>query len=667
MTLLRAFTRARAGREQGGAVMIFVAVAFPVTLGIAGLSIDIGNWFEHRRHLQTQATAGALAGGGAFRFPCSSTVNAVITQAVKDYSGDASDASSTANHNDQVGGTPAERMHRRINSRFYAKDRTLDRTQYEDTTVDTQSPCEARMVDLKLTEADLPWFLKPLKIKEFIDAHARVEIRKQTSARGLLPIGVPDVRPKKAHAYFVDEATGDILASTPLTKQAASGGLTRWDNSAAPLTMDISKRDIGVRIALSGATSVTCGEPLVTCYDSPADSDHRGILHIRGYSPKGTGSGSDPLVRGVELRPGAGAGCQAADGPYFQSSGGCTVGVVADVDFGRTPDEATDDLTARVVGKNTDYPLDYDSASGRWASATDIPVAAGAGPVELTLSWKTSSATGTFGVVQRTFAASDELSGPIKLANVTEAATLDYAHSLPRCVDPGDTCARSLVVTIGIKSAFADVAQSASDPPVELRVSGGNQTQSVDCDELLTNLKDELAGGCATGYRENAGETCPKTYNEVKTVYAEPYPCVAVETGQPPNQVAEGLNERILGDRQATVCTSPNRWDDYFTVGLPEGDPRVIQVFLTPFGSFSGTGSNTVPVLTFASFYVTGWKGSGGGFQNPCQSSGDDVPENKGAIVGHFISHISDVNNGGATGELCDPEELGLCVPVLTR
>ena len=69
-----------------------------------------------------------------------------------------------------------------------------------------------------------------------------------------------------------------------------------------------------------------------------------------------------------------------------------------------------------------------------------------------------------------------------------------------------------------------------------------------------------------------------------------------------------------------------------------------------PFGSFQSSGSGTVPVKDFAFFYVTGWTGQGGGFNNPCQGNGDDpVPGNDPAsIVGHFIKYVQNPNEGGS-------------------
>ena len=44
---------------------------------MSGVVIGLGNWFVHAKHLQTKADAGAIAGGGAFEFPCSAGVDAI--------------------------------------------------------------------------------------------------------------------------------------------------------------------------------------------------------------------------------------------------------------------------------------------------------------------------------------------------------------------------------------------------------------------------------------------------------------------------------------------------------------------------------------------------------------------------------------------------------------
>jgi hypothetical protein len=212
-----------------------------------------------------------------------------------------------------------------------------------------------------------------------------------------------------------------------------------------------------------------------------------------------------------------------------------------------------------------------------------------------------------------------------------------------------------------------------NDPVVSLRVIGGSQNQSLDCDPAASKLKDELAFGCVPQYAKNTGTACP---GSVTTLWGspQPWPCVAVQTGSATNQVPAGLNQRVLGSEKPSVCPplgqpGHNNWSMFEDPGLPPGDPRIVSVFLTPFGSFDGSGNTTVPVTNFATFYVTGWTAQGGGFANPCQGNGDDpVPgDDAGFIVGHFIKYVFALNSGGGSGELCDFTSFGSCVAVLTQ
>ena len=58
--------RARLARDERGSVLAFVVVAIPVLLVMMALVIDVGNWFSHKRNLQTKADAGALAAATAY-------------------------------------------------------------------------------------------------------------------------------------------------------------------------------------------------------------------------------------------------------------------------------------------------------------------------------------------------------------------------------------------------------------------------------------------------------------------------------------------------------------------------------------------------------------------------------------------------------------------------
>ena len=63
---------------------IMVALLFPALLGLGVLAVDVGNWYLHKRELQTQADAAALAGAAYFKYPCD---NAPISTTAQSYAG----------------------------------------------------------------------------------------------------------------------------------------------------------------------------------------------------------------------------------------------------------------------------------------------------------------------------------------------------------------------------------------------------------------------------------------------------------------------------------------------------------------------------------------------------------------------------------------------------
>ena len=644
---------ARGGER--GSVLVLVALWLPVLFGFMILVADVGNWFVHKRHLQMQADAGALAAGGMFTVPCN---DSPIVAGARRYSGD---PGALAPYNLQV--SNQANVHVLVNSTSYWNQGGADYS-------DGGPPCAAKMVDLKLTEANLPLFfglIPGLSVVPAINAHARVSIQQLSYAHGSLPIAVPDVDPTHARATFVNEATGAVLATTPLNNTGVANGLSIWDNSAAPLSVPVSTSQIGVRISLSGGASTTCGDPLVDCYDSGSSN---GIVYVRGWSSTGSGAQPNPpLARAVTLTPGS------CTDPYFSSaSSTCSIGVNAVVDFGLLGPTVVGGTVSAVVGGVT-HPLTYIAATGRWQSTGNnfFSIGSGVGPVPVQLTWAETIGTvggqtcknggnnpcqGSFGTVQRTFSATDPRSGPIKLAQVWEGGSF-WANSF----QTGST--HNLVVKIGVLPNLQN-ARDVNDPIVTLRVVGGSQNQSLDCDPNYSNLWQELAFGCRPQYIPNTGTVCPSTASALWAT-PQPWPCTAIQTGSATNQVPRGLNLRILGSEQPSSCTSPNNWSMF--PNLPPGDPRALNVFIVPFGAFGGSGNAVVPVTRFGTFYVTGWTAQGNGYRNPCQGNGDDQVPNgdAGNIVGHFIKYIYGLNDGGGGGQACDFNSFGSCIAVLTE
>ena len=612
-------------------------------------------------------------------------------------------------YNDQVGGTPASKMHILINSTGYFGD-----TGAADNSDGT--PCSKKYIDIKATETDLPWFMGFGGIVSRINAHARVSVLQQGSSNSTLPIAVPNPKPTAAGAIFINEATGAVLGTVALGDVGVSGSLQMYASAPGASASVQVATHTGVVIALSGRPAASfslagtltqiCQQQLTDCYDASADPPVQGLSYIRGFDPNPSGAQPNhPRLRTVELLAG---GCPSS--AYFSNNtASCVYDIYARIDKGNLANAAAIFMVngAQLFSSN-DPACDTLNQSGVgtcWHAQLSLPP--GSGPNNLKMTWEETSGCidacrvpqdqcksgggnkckGDFenGVtIQRAYSARDSdtgfRSGPIKIVKVYKC-------------DGDPTCAQSDLQsypvdsthTFGVSIGVAGIlrnATSVADPLVVLRVK--TQTgQSLDCDDRYTNLKTEFALGCRPTYIPNTGTPdCSNIGTAALWASQQPWSCVAVNTGRQPNDVPAGLNQRILLDDKARTCPAlgqngHNNWSLFDatdpnhdgTYGFPTGDRRVLDAYLTTYGAFShvnGT-SGSVPVTGFGHFYVTGWTGQGGGFDNPCQGNGDDpVPNNdSGLIVGHFIFYL---NKLGGDGTLpCDPSSINACVIVMTK
>src|SRR2546423_734469 len=162
--------------SERGAVLVIFAVFAPVLIVFFIFVIDVDNWLEHKRHLQVQADAGALAAAQHLQ-PCD---DSKVYGAAGQYSGASSVGgpggsvtSGSPLYNNQVGGTAASNIHELINSKtFYNQPSTASPETPDDTV--TSGPCTARMIDVKMTETSLPWYFRAFTSVPYIDAEARV-------------------------------------------------------------------------------------------------------------------------------------------------------------------------------------------------------------------------------------------------------------------------------------------------------------------------------------------------------------------------------------------------------------------------------------------------------------------------------------------------------------
>jgi hypothetical protein len=680
----------RFGSEQG-AVLVIVTAFMAAAIALVTVVIDVGHWFEHKRHLQVQVDAGALAGGGIFngcfgagagKTDPNSAANLAIENAARKYAGDTNNVANA--YNAQVNNKANVTV--LLNSTNYASGGGTD---YSDP---AGPPCAAGYIDVKATDANVPWFLAN-KLVPAIDAHARVSILQIASLSGALPLAVRDVNPLDAGAIFVNEDVASYQTSLAavLGRQDLAAGanqllngvnVTPW--TGGPVSVSVPSRspdsDVGVVMALcsnpaicgpskgtawlsGGTVAGVCGQLYVSCFNG----DQSGLDFIHGYSTTGIGTAIAPIVRDVSLTSGA---CTDDSSPYFLLNGGCGIGVQAQLDFGVLGNpslssilSATVTMTAASGGSGT-CTLSYVSSSGTtstWSASSCLTITSGAGQAHLTLNWTTGTkklgnlVSGSFPNVAEPFA-NDGASGtffttpgsgsyPIAYAQVSRGASC--ASGLGNSVPFGAT---NFCVGIGVMGNLK-VAADTTDLTQILKFIGTNGSHSGAIKCGGGNIRDDIVNGCTTPVQRNAGEACPNA--------TTPVDCVPIRTGQTVGQIRQGMNTRFIPNG---VCPA-NNWSLY--PNIPSGDPRVVPMIVTLSDAFGGSGSGSVPVTDFAAFYITGWEGASAA----CNGINQAAPPgaDNGTIWGHFIEYVGDLGNSTGGSPCTFTTSLTPCIPVLTQ
>lgn len=661
------------GSEEG-AVLIIVTAFMVAAIALVTLVIDVGHWFEHKRHLQVQVDAGALAGGGYFnscygagagKTDPSSAANLSIENAARKYAGDTNNVANAYNAqvNNQANVTVL------LNSTKYPSG---GGTNYSDP---AGPPCAAGYIDVKATDANVPWFLAN-KLVPAIDAHARVSILQVASLAGSLPLAVRDVNPLDVGAILVNEgASNAVLGRQDLVagaNQLLNGvNVTPWTGGPVSVSVPTGASRIGVVIAscsnpaicgpskgtgwLTGGTeAAVCGQLYVSCWNNGVS----GLDFIQGYSTTGTGSATSPILRSVTLTNGT---CTDDSAPYFLLNAGCRLGVQAQLDFGVTGDPSRPanagglSATVSVGGCSLNY-VSFSGTTSSWSASNCLAIANGANQAPQTLTWTTGTGkakvTGTFNSVARPFAndpstffTDDTGSYPIAYAQLSQGS--GCAGGLGNSVPFGTT---SFCVGVGIIGDLR-VAADTTDPTQVLKFIGSNGSHSGAIQCGGATLRDDIVNGCTTPVQRNSGEACPNA--------TTPVDCVPIRTGQKVGQARQGMNDRFV---PSGVCPS-NNWSQY--PNIPSGDPRVVPLIVTLSDAFGGSGSGSVPVTDFAAFYITGWDGASAACNGINQSA--PTGAGNGTIWGHFIEYVGDLGNSTGGSPCTFTASLSPCIPVLTQ
>lgn len=544
-------------QSEQGATWVMFALVLPLILLIAILSIDVGNWWVHKRRLQTQVDAAALAAGPLFRgcFRDAAAANAQIATEALKYAGDfhagrdpARPGLSPPSLNQQVQ-EPGDVFIAMNGNRYwqqsdtavspqtgYGLDYTWDDGNPSTPVADRGKPCSVRFLDVKATD-DLVY---PLwgRIQNWRDfpksvspkTHAKIEARDIVAQSGMLPWAVPETDPRAVVALFVNEEDGTVFDYQMLMQN--ENPLLPWSEwSTAGLqeeiVLDSGHENTGVVILLSkeDPTPVTTGSLPTICNQAPSlvacyggSSQTSGISFIHAYNGGYNGSPTGPQARQVELFA---TGCSAADlsAPYFTLDGGCTAVVRAVIDFGVSGDPRGLP-TCALVDDMTWSPGSLDNDRGTWTGSIALPATSGrntlnirthTGPEKKKNKPDVCGARPNDPILNKAavpYVATEdvgEASGPVQYLKITAT----YADGITpvgdaNSVEMNDPNNQSYnyTVTVGLPKPLS--IENWADPPLALRLGSpsGSQNQAWDCDDGI-RFEDEIANGCRTTYREN--------------------------------------------------------------------------------------------------------------------------------------------------------------------
>ena len=276
-----------AAREDGG-IVVFVALLIPVVLLFLSLTVDIGNWWVHKRHLQLQVDAAAFAGGALLGgcFSDSGAANTAIKNEATRFGGGAG-----SSYNGQVGGAIKGAITLLYQSPSYANG-TVDSGPHRDAgPVRHAEPDVRREGDRSRPAAHLP-DSGPAQRRRDQRARARAaeagrgagRDAARRRARPPFHVRVRDLR-QRGHAAH---PSGRWSCRRPARAATTSSGrLRRRSPSRSPRRMSAS----GSVSSAAPIRTPPAAQLYTECYDLGSTD---GVVHIRGWS---TGDRADRSQR----------------------------------------------------------------------------------------------------------------------------------------------------------------------------------------------------------------------------------------------------------------------------------------------------------------------------------------------------------------------------------
>ena len=461
--------------------------------------VDVGNWFLHKRHLQLQADAGALAGGGVFTFPCSD--DAIVNE-TRRYAGDPAAARRTT-----------FRSRPRISRTFtcsstgFVLERGWHRLQRR------RPSCAAKFVDLKITEAQPPWYFG----FNVVPADQRACPCHDPSRCSGLEVHFrwrcPTSTRRSGGIFFIDEANGTVLASTPLTKT----GSTRRSGSRPGTTWQRPLRSRSTRHGSafgspSGAAprrrAATISSSATTSGPRTGSCSSAAIRRVVPGRPRTRRSpamsGSSPAAVPTRTSTCSGPRARSASTPR-STSGACRRRRPRSRRWSAEPSTSSSTTRPRQVDLDLRGQQLLHGRSCRRPDLGRVEVGGERARDHRREQLHDDRRQQVQGHVRHRAAnvrGSIARSGPIELAKISEGG-VSGANSF--------ALARHTTSSSGSGSRATCRTPRASRTRSSSCGSRGSQNQSIDCDPDLPNLRDEIAQGCAPHYAINTGAACPPT------------------------------------------------------------------------------------------------------------------------------------------------------------
>ena len=632
-----------APRSERAQVAVLFGLLIPVIFALAAIVLDVGNWYVHKRHLQTQADAAAFAPApeftGCFDPAAWSQADQQIASHALGLAGDTSRPGALGSNNSATTNLQVQEpndVRIVLNSdQYWQKVNGYDPSQPSpgyglDNSQDLDANgsggfCDEKAIDVKATDDEAPplWGLIPLVPSP--KTHARAEIFDQIVAESILPFAVPEVVPGVVAAVFVDEGAQpgiEVIGHAVLTQPATPDpALADWavyqgdstsfdaanlDNVGVVMLLsraDVKLADLNPGLNASSLAAI-CGQTGVRCYSGAGTQS--GLALIHRYQSAGSPT---PILHQVDV-----TGCNVApfglSGPYFHLTGDCTVGVSAEILPGSLVNfRASLHNSATCGGSGTAMSRNGNNFDAAFLLPDSDKFT---GQVPLSIEWRANGGNaGCFGLAARPYMANGK-SGPIQYLKLTGSGP-NGAFSNPYSIPKDNAGGVTYTVTAALLPPLRQM--SLSDKAVLIRFASEDDpslTQSIDCDvdnypypapyNTLPSDAAEIANGCVTPYKENPTLDCSAYGNgdlppaaPPTTTFENAPVCAQSKQGQ-----VSSLRKGLVARLNDPTC-APNHWPD--APITPQAitdlitnfsdDPRLVTLIVTEYELFPVAGTRS--------------------------------------------------------------------------